>query len=77
VGTNRIKAHERIPSLVVQMKGKTFNSLILPLNQLKKGKGGKWALERLEVDKFPKTREEGSLKMDKMSKEFLTFLDTF
>jgi hypothetical protein len=52
-------------------------SLIFPLNQPKKKRGGKQALECSRVDKFTKTWEDENPKVDKMSKEFFAFLDTF
>jgi hypothetical protein len=47
------------------------------LNQPKRRKGSKQTLEHPKVNKFTKTHEEGNPKVDKMSKEFLAFLDTF
>jgi hypothetical protein len=47
------------------------------LDDPKKGKVSKHALEHLEVDKSFETWEEASPKMDQTSKEFLAFLDIF
>jgi hypothetical protein len=47
------------------------------LNQPKRIKGNKQTLEHPKMNKFTKTHEEGSPKVDEMSKEFLASLDIF
>jgi len=53
-----------------------MNSLIVPLGAPRR-KGGKQALERPVVDKSPEKQEEEAPRVEKFSKEFLAFMDTF